>query len=220
MSADFIIEKSTLDFLKKLKENNNKEWFSANKGLYEKARANIEDFAMYLIINISKFDDSAAGLEPKECIFRIYRDIRFSRDKTPYKTNFGIILVNKKSFQTSCGYYLHIEPGNSIAYAGSHEPEKQFLFRMRKKIDMNFDKFMKIINAPDFKKFYKEIDSDTLKKVPPGFNKESPAAEYLKYKEYCAGSGFTDNEVLSDSFADQVIKKFKAAEKFNKFLGQ
>jgi uncharacterized protein (TIGR02453 family) len=213
-----MIEKSTLDFLKKLGKNNNREWYHANKDLYEKAKANIEDFTMVLLNLMAEFEPSVAGRMPDECLFRIYRDTRFSNDKTPYKTNFGIALNNKKSSGQSGVFYVHIEPGSSAVYCGAHLPEPQFLLKIRKNIENRFDEFKKIINASDFRKFYEEILADTLKNVPRGFNKESRAAEYLKFKEYIVGSGFTDAEVLSADFVKAVVRRLKAAKKSNDFI--
>ena len=213
-----MIEKSTLNFLKLIKKNNNRIWFQAHKDLYEDARRNIEDITMMLLGKVSQFDDSVMGIEPKQCIFRFYRDTRFSSDKSPYKTNFGILLNNRKSIQDIAVYYLHIEPESSAVYCGAHLPNSRFLYRMRKNIEKRFDEFMKIINDKEFKKYFKEIDSDKLKNVPRGFEKESRAAEFLKYKEYIVGSGYSDSEVTSSDFLDSVAKKFKAAKKFNEFL--
>lgn len=214
-----MIRKETLDFLKSLKKNNNREWFQAHKGLYEEAKKDAEDNVNYLIMAISGFDPSLVGLEAKDVMFRIYRDIRFSKDKSPYKNHFGALLSkNGKKGMAGAGYYFQIKPGNSIICGGVFHPDSGMLGNLRDKINGNFKKFTGIMNQPDFKKYFKEVEGEKLKNVPRGFDKESPAAEFLKMKEFIAVTRFSDDEVRSDNFLKEAVKRIKAVKEFNEFL--
>jgi uncharacterized protein (TIGR02453 family) len=149
-----MINKSTFDFLTKLKKNNNKEWFDKNRPEYEIAKNNFKEFISELILSIAKFDSSVKMLEPKNCIFRINRDIRFSNDKTPYKINMGASIGpgGKKSYDA--GYYIHIQPGGSFLAGGVWQPPAPQLNAIRQEIDYNAAEFKKLVSNKDFKKYF------------------------------------------------------------------
>lgn len=214
-----MIKKGTLDFLINLKENNNREWFQTHKNLYEEAKKDIEDNLSYLIIAVSSFDPSITDLEVKDVLFRIYRDIRFSKDKSPYKPYFGALITkNGKSNMEGSGYYFHIEPGNSMICGGVFHPEPKKLDKIREKINSNFTSYTEVINQPALRRYYGEIQGEKLKNVPRGFDKESPAAEILKLKQYIFMSKFSDEEIFSEDFLKETVKRMEAVKEFNEFL--
>ncbi|MET3538557.1 DUF2461 domain-containing protein [Chryseobacterium limigenitum] len=212
------ISTKTFDFIKKLTKNNNREWFNENKNLYTESQQNVISFLEDLINEMGEFDEELAKLDPKKALFRIYRDTRFSKDKIPYKTNFGASLGMGKGSQKG-GYYLHIEPGKSFLAGGIYMPESSVLKEVRKEISLYGEDFLKVINNKDFKKHFPELDqADKLKKVPQGFEKEDPMGEYLKLKSFIAVHNLKDEEVLDENAAKNMTEIFKAMKPFNDFL--
>lgn len=216
MSAS--ISSKTFDFLKKLNKNNNREWFNENKNLYTEAQQNVVSFLDELIKEMSGFDEELAKIDSKKALFRIYRDTRFSKDNSPYKTNFGASLGMGKGNQKG-GYYLHMEPGKSFLAGGIYMPESSVLKEVRKEISLYGEDFLKILNQKDFKKHFPELDQDDkLKKVPQGFDKEDPMAEYLKLKNFIVLYHLKDEEVLDKNAVKNMGKIFKLMKPFNDFL--
>lgn len=216
MSAN--ISPKTFDFLKKLSQNNNRDWFNENKNLYTEAQGNIIQFLDDLILEMSGFDEELAKIDSKKSLFRIYRDTRFSKDKSPYKTNFGASLGMGKGNQKG-GYYLHIEPGKSFLAGGIYMPESTVLKEVRKEISLYGDSFLKILNNKDFKKHFPELDQDDkLKKIPQGFEKEDPMADYLKLKNFIVIYQLKDEEVLDQNAVKNMNKIFTLMKPFNDFL--
>lgn len=212
------ISPKVFEFLEKLTQNNNREWFTENKKLYTEAQENIILFLEDLIKEMSEFDSDLGKIDAKKSLFRIYRDTRFSKDKTPYKTNFGASLGMGKGSQKG-GYYLHLEPGKSFIAGGIYMPESSVLKTLRKEISLYGQEFMKIINNKDFKKYFSELDQDDkLKKVPQGFEKEDPMAEYLKLKSFIVVYNLTDKEILDKNAYKNLAKIFKIMKPLNDFL--
>ncbi len=215
-----MLHKSTFDFLKKLKKNNNRDWFNANKKLYEDARYDFEVFVFELIQKIAEYDESVSGLEPKDCMFRIYKDVRFSKDKTPYKTNFGAS-INRggRKAPDAAGYYVHISPGECFIGSGLYYPMPEKLAAVRNKIAGDFKSFKKIVENKDFKKHYKKLwQEHALKTAPKGFDKQHPAMEYLKLKSFIAGHNVKPEKALSKNYADYIAKVFVSVKPLNDFL--
>jgi uncharacterized protein (TIGR02453 family) len=214
------IKKSTLDFLTAINCNNNREWFLANKPLYLEAKANYESFVQAIIDQIILFEPIMKGLEAKSCVFRINRDIRFSNDKSPYKSHFGAFIVKggKKNGDKFAGYYFHIEPGKSIMAGGAYTPPTPWLSAIREKISESADKFIKITEAKDFKKYFGNIDGEKLKTAPKGYPSNHPNIELLKYKSYLVVNEAPDKLVLSNEFFDHVVNVFKAMKPLNDYL--
>jgi uncharacterized protein (TIGR02453 family) len=214
------IKKSTLDFLTAIKCNNNKEWFAANRPLYLEARENFESFVQNIINGIILFEPVMKGLEAKSCVFRINRDIRFSNDKSPYKSNFGAFIVQggKKNGDKFAGYYFHIEPGKSIMAGGAYVPPAPWLAAIREKISDSPEEFLKIINSKDFVKYFGSLDGEKLKTAPKGYPLNHPQIELLKFKSYLVVNEASDKMVLSNNFSDHVINVFKAMKPLNDFL--
>jgi len=214
------IKKSTLDFLSAINCNNNRDWFISNRPAYLESKVNFESFVQNIINEIIKFEPIMKGLEAKSCIFRINRDIRFSNDKSPYKSHFGAFIVQggKKNGDKFAGYYFHIEPGKSIMAGGAYTPPAPWLSAIREKISDNPDEFIKITKAKDFLKYFGSVDGEKLKTAPKGYPKDHPNIELLKLKSYLVVNEATDKLVLSSDFQDYVISVFKAMKPLNDYL--
>ncbi len=214
-----MISQQTLDFLNKLKKNNNKEWFDKNRPTYEIIKKDFKNFVNELIITISKFDSSVKHLEAKNCIFRINRDIRFSNDKSPYKTNIGAYFSpdGKKSF--SAGYYIHIQPGNCFIASGMWMPPSPQLAAVRQEIDYNAKEFKKILTSKEFVKHFKKLtEEDKVKTTPKGYDKSHPEIELLKLKSFIAVKKLSDKEITSKNLLKNLAEAFESAHPLNKFL--
>ncbi len=204
-----MLTKETFQFLKELKQNNNREWFTENKKRFEAANDNVAAFTGSLIADIGKCDKEVAGLDPKSCVFRIYRDVRFSKDKSPYKTNLGAYIApgGRKSMQP--GYYLHIEPGQCFLAGGKHIPDGPELLKIRNAIAGQTDEFLKIINKKSFRDALGDFRGDKLKNPPKGFDPEHKAIELLKMKEFMAFIELADKTVLASDFQKTISKLTK-----------
>ncbi|UMQ41440.1 DUF2461 domain-containing protein [Chryseobacterium sp. Y16C] len=213
-----VISPKTLDFLKKLEQNNNREWFTENKNLYTESQQNVIAFLEDLLKEMSEFDEELAKIDAKKSLFRIYRDTRFSKDKIPYKTNFGASLGMGKGSQKG-GYYLHLEPGKSFIAGGIYMPEPAVLKELRKEISLYGNEFLTILNNKEFKKHFPEMDQDDkLKKIPQGFEKEDPMAEFLKLKNFIVVYYLKDEEILNKDAAKNLTKIFRLMKPLNDFL--
>lgn len=205
-----MIAPETLSFLKKLAKNNDREWFQANKKAFDAAQDNMTAFAGYLIGEIGKFDDAVAGLDPKSCVFRIYRDTRFSKDKSPYKRNLGAYIAPGGRKSMLPGYYFHVEPGRSFIAGGKHNPDGSELLKIRTAIADNTAEFLKIVDRKTFRDTFGSMSGERLKTVPKGFDPAHKAIEYLKLKEFMAWTEFKNNNLLmSPKFPKQLIKMTK-----------
>lgn len=214
-----MIQRSTLDFLKGLKRHNNRDWFNKNKELYDDAKKDFEGFISELIHRVSEFDSSVEGLQIKDCVFRIYRDVRFSKDKTPYKYHFGAVVGEGGRRSELASYYFHIEPGgNSLLAGGKWMPSNEHLLAIRNGIFANLKEFKEIINNKDFKKYFRTLSDEKLSSAPRGFSKDHPDIELIKFKSYSVYTPMKDEQVLSKSLADYCVKVFKAVVPFNTFL--
>ena len=219
-----MIQSSTLTFFRQLRKNNHKPWFDAHRAQYEAARKNIEDFLQAVIDKHGKKDPGIAGLTAKSCLYRINRDIRFSKDKTPYKTHqaAGITKGGKKS--PLAGYYVHIEPdGKTMVAGGIWMPEAANLKKIRQEIDYCYDEFHKIVTAKKFTNQFGGLyrgEDVSLVKVPQGFEKDNPAAEYLQFKSWLASREFSDADVTSKDFLKMVTDAFETMQPFLQFLNR
>lgn len=216
-----VISKSTFDFLKELGENNNKEWFTANKPQYEIAKKEFEIFVDSLIKQISLFDDSISHHKAKDCIFRIYRDVRFSKDKSPYKTHMGAHITSaakKSEIHSRAGYYIHIGPSESMLAGGAYLPQGPWLKAIRQEISYNADGLRNILNSPDFKKHFGEMEGEKLKTAPRDYEKDHPEIELLKHKSFLASHKLQDNQVTDTDFLQHSANVFKALYPFDEFL--
>jgi len=214
------ISKETISFLKGLDENNNRDWLQANKKDFENAKDNFAAFTGELIAGISQFDPAVGGLMPDACIFRIYRDIRFSKDKRPYKPNFGAYISPGGRKTSSPGYYFHIQPGGqSFLAGGKHMPESSELLAMRRAVADRTDEFLKIIGARNFKKLFGEMHGEKLKTAPKGFPADHPAIEYLKLKSFTVSHMVDDDKMLTaPDFPSYLVNTCKEMKPFIDFL--
>jgi uncharacterized protein (TIGR02453 family) len=214
-----MISASTLDFLIKLKKNNNKEWFDKNRPQYELIKIEFKNFINELIASIAKFDPTVKHLEAKDCIFRINRDVRFSANKAPYKTNIAAFISPEGKKSVSAGYYIHIEPGNYFLASGMWMPPAPQLSAVRQEIDYNAEEFRKIISSKEFKKHFKELSQeDKVKTTPKGYEKTHPEIEFIKLKSFIAMKAIDDKEVLSKNFIKSICTSFEVAHPLNAFL--
>jgi uncharacterized protein (TIGR02453 family) len=212
--------KNTLSFLTKLSKNNNKAWFDENKKEYDAAKKEFIAVVDTFIKNISKFDPTMAEVNASKAIFRINRDIRFSKDKTPYKTNFGASINPGGKNNFTSGYYLHVQPGGkSFLAGGCYMPEPPVLHAIRQEIDYNTTEFKKILSNKDFVTYFKKLDEeDMLKTAPKGFEKDNPNIGLLKHKHYVVSHDLSDKQLTSPDFAAHCAKVYKAMLPLNKFL--
>ncbi|MDX2130415.1 MAG: DUF2461 domain-containing protein [Chloroherpetonaceae bacterium] len=221
-----MLQPSTLNFLRNLKKNNHKEWFDKNREKYEAAKEDFHGLVQEVIIGLSLQDKeiAAANLQVKDCTFRINRDVRFSKDKSPYKSHFAASFNrDKKKMENSAGYYLHIEPSiqNFIA-GGIYMPMPPRLNELRQLISKEFDAWEKIVSEKGFKKsFPKGVDGiQTLTRPPKGFSEDDPAVEYLKMKSYLVEAELTQDDILSKNLGKKILSGFKAMQPMIEFLNQ
>lgn len=211
-----------LTFLDKLQQNNNREWFAEHKKEYEIAKDEFERIASNLILRISEFDPSIKNVDVKDCVFRIYRDIRFSHDKTPYKTHFGVFIASQGGRKSDrAGYYLHIAPHNQSFFgAGSWMPPSPLLRVLRQNMYDNFDEFEEIRNEADFKQLYGDsyLENDKLKKLPAGFSADFPEPEILKLKHYLVSHDLSEKDLEASEAFDTIVHLAQTAYPFVHFL--
>lgn len=215
------INQSTLEFLIDLKQHNEREWFNMNRKRYDEAKMNFESFVQAVIDRITEFDPILSGLEAKTCTYRINRDIRFTNDKTIYKTHLGAFIVKggKRNGDRYAGYYVHVEPGNnSLIAGGAYIPPMPWLTAIREKIDEQGDQFMKIITKKEFRDFFGEIEGERLKSAPKGYSRDHKLIEYLKLKSYLISRIIPDKEITGESCLDLIVKGSKIMKPLNDFL--
>lgn len=217
-----MLQTSTLQFLKQLKKNNNKEWFDANRKKYDDAKTDFASFIQFVIDNFFKTDVTLSSIKAKDCLFRINRDIRFAKDKSPYKTNFGASINAGGKKGNKAGYYLHLEPGNSFVGGGIWQPMPDDLKKIRQEIDYNFASLSNIINNKKFKSVYtKGLSNDaemSLLRQPKGYDENNPAIEFIKLKSFIAITSLTDEQLTDKKLASAVVKAFEALHPLVVFL--
>ncbi len=217
------ISKETLNFLKDLNVNNNRDWFLANKNRYETAKAEFEQFIASLLLEITRFDSGIAHFTAKECIFRIYRDVRFSSDKSPYKTHFGAHVTpasRKSDIHSRAGYYIHIAPGASMLAGGAYQPDPDWLRGIRNEIAHDAGPFRTILKAPAFKKYFETMEGEQLKTTPRDFPADHPEIELLRYKSFLATHKCADAQVIQSGFLEHATETFRALYPFNHYLNE
>ncbi len=214
-----MIQQNTLQFLKSLKKNNNREWFGAHKSQYLEAWSDFEKFVQELLEALCKTDPSLKGLRAKECMFRIYRDTRFSKDKTPYKTHFSAAFSRGGKMAHYPGYYFHISPGKSFFGGGIWMPEPDALKKIRQEIDYNLKDFGKILSARAYRSLFGPLeDESALSRPPKGYCTDNPAIEYLKMKSFFSGAELGETVVRSPKLTREAILIFKTVKPLVDFL--
>ncbi len=216
-----MIEQSTIQFLKGLHKNNNREWFLANKGKYDLAKANYFQFVELVLNGIQKFDPTLTELAPKQCVFRINRDVRFSKNKDPYKTNFGASFSKGAKKIDTAGYYFHLEPGASFIGGGLWMPQAPELKKVRQEIDYCYPEFKKIVEQKKFKTCFDSLDKDQILSRPPkGYEIDNPAIDYLKLKSFTAIMPISDADMLNKNIIKKTLTIFETIAPFVSFLNR
>ncbi len=215
---------STVNFLKELKKNNNKPWFDSHREKFFSAKKDFENFIEKIISLTSSFDDDIKDLQVKNCTFRINRDIRFSKDKTPYKTNMGASFNKGGKKSIFAGYYFHLEPGGkSFAGGGLWMPDTVELKKLRQEIDYCLPEFKKLLSNSSFKKQYNGLEmneAQMLVNIPKGYEKENPAAVFLRLKSFVATKNIADNLLQTPQLVNEVNSAFKALMPLVKFMNR
>lgn len=216
-----MIKAETLEFLKGVSQHNDREWFAEHKAHYESARQNVLDLISQLLPEISKIDPLiSAETDPKKCIMRIYRDVRFSKNKDPYKTNFGVWFSANGKGGNEPGYYLHLQPDNSFLAGGYWMPEASHLKLIRQEIDYNNADFLEIIHEESFASQFVLSEENKLKKAPKGYDPEDPHIELLKLKSFEVIKALSDQELFHKAIATQITASFKIIYPLVAFLRQ
>jgi len=213
-----VIKKESLDFLKTLSKNNNRDWFNAHKEKYIQAHENIIAFADALLAEMNKHDkiETESG---KKSLFRIYKDVRFSKDKTPYSCRWsgGFKRATKK---LRGGYYFHIEPGNSFLAGGFWSPEPADIQRIRQDIALAYKDWKKILANKTLTQTFGKLRGEQISSAPRGYAKDHPAIDLLRYKQYILKHDFTDKEVLSHDFLNKLNDGFKKMRPFLNYMSE
>ena len=205
-----MLQAATLKFLKDLDKNNNREWFDANRDRYDAARKDYEQFAAALMKAMIPIEPRLEEQLAKNTIFRIFRDVRFSKDKTPYKAHLSSYFSREGRKWEGAGYYLHIQPGNMFLASGIWMPAGPLLKATRQEIDYDFEGFEKILKEKSFKKYFGSIGGERLQKVPAGYEADNPAADYLKMKSFIASHKMSDDDVLKPDAVKKIAAIFSA----------
>ena len=212
--------KIPINFLNQLRKNNNRDWFKTNKALYLKAKKQFDQFIEIIILVIKDIDSEIDVPSAKECTFRIFRDVRFSKNKSPYKTNFGAYIAKGGRKSPFAGFYVHIEPNESFVGGGVYMPEAKYLKAIRTEIYENTDDYKEIINNKTFKKHFDRIYGEKLKLAPKGFPKDFADIDLLKNKHYVVAHKVDDIFWTSEKLIEELTKIFKIQFPFNKFINK
>ena len=216
-----MLQPATITFLEKLARNNNKPWFDKHRDDYAEAKEDFEIFVGTILDGLATSEPLFKEQKAKDCIFRIFRDVRFGKDKTPYKSHFGAFFSRGGRKFPGAGYYVHIEPGGkSFVGGGLWVPGPSLLKAVRQEIDYNFDEFSKIIEDKKFKKLFKKINGEQLKKLPQGYTEDNAAIEYLKMKSFTVGHNITDADITGKGFEKKTLDIFNTMRPFADFLNR
>lgn len=212
----------TFSFLQTLTENNHKAWFDENRPLYNSIKQQLEIFVSQIIYEMAFIEPDIAHLQPKNTIFRINKDVRFSKNKEPYKNNLGFYLNKGGKNALTAGYYVHIQPNASFIAGGLYCPQPDVLQSTRQNIETHYPELINIINEPIFKNTFTDITCEnTLKTAPKGFDPNSKAISYLKMKDFLAiKNNIPNEEVLSSTYINTIIQTFKIMQPFIQFLNK
>lgn len=218
-----MLEPQTLKFLSQLKKNNNKPWFDAHRAQYEAARIDFTNFIQLVIDALQKTDTTITGITAKDSQFRINRDIRFSKDKRPYKENFGAFIARGGKKSIYAGYYFHLAPGNSFVGGGLWQPEPANLKKVRQEIDYNWEEFQSIVKNKNFKKTFGDLykgEDMSLKRMPKGYEEDHPANDYLKLQSLIAETTFSDDELTKATLHKKTLAAFQALQPLLNFINR
>lgn len=214
------MNKLVLDFLHQLDKNNNRDWFAENKNFYTEAQKEVEKFVDHLIPNIQKFDPGIGTLTAKQTMFRIYRDIRFSKDKTPYKTYFGAFIAPGGRKSEHAGYYMHLASDTNFLGGGSHNPSGEKLKKIRSEIYYNSQEFKSILSQKSFKDTFGQMNGEKLVRPPVGFPKDFSDIELLKFKTFTVFQNLSEKQITAPDFDQYTLDVFQTMHPFIKFLNR
>jgi len=222
VNKTYMLQPATIKFLKDLQNNNNKPWFEDHRKIYEAAKADLQTMVGKLIPAIAVFDEPIGSLQVKDCTFRINRDVRFSKNKRPYKNNMAAYFSRGGKKASVAGYYFHCEPGKSYGAGGFYSPMPVELAKIRQEIDYNFDEWQQIITNKNFKKYFAEgVDGiETLQRPPKGYDENNPAIHYLKMKHFIVSKRLTDAELQNKTLVKDVAKIFETMKPMIDFLNR
>jgi uncharacterized protein (TIGR02453 family) len=216
-----MLQTKTVKFLSELAHNNNKNWFDANREVYADAKEDFEIFVAEVLKGLAITEPIFAEQKAKDCVFRIFRDVRFAKDKTPYKPNFGAAFSKGGRKSAGAGYYLHVEPdGKSFVGGGIWMPEAPVLKKIRQEIDYNFNDFIAVITQADFEIAFGGIQGEQVKTLPKGYQADNPAIEFLKFKSYTVHHNVEDKSLTGKHFATEVVGLFNTMKPFIDFLNR
>jgi uncharacterized protein (TIGR02453 family) len=218
-----MFQPATLAFLTGLAANNNKPWFDANRTAYDTARADFLNLVTDTIAGLGQVDPviAEANLAAKSCVFRINRDVRFSKDKSPYKSNFSAWFNTGGKQSAAAGYYLHLQPGGSFVAGGMYMPEPATLAKLRQEIDYDLPGFERMLNQPAFTTYFAGLSRESVLSRPPkGYNADNPAIEYLKLKSFTASHAIPDKHLTQKKLVDEVIGAFAGLQPLVAFLNR
>jgi len=210
--------KKSLSFIRNLKKNNNKEWFHSNRAAYDEARGEFLAFVDTLVSEIGLFDPDMGPVDPRKTLFRINRDIRFSKDKSPYKTNFGAFIIKGGKKTGNAGYYFHLDPEGTFTGGGVYHPEAEILKKVRKEIYGNPEEFRDIIMEKTFRGYFGELYDDQLKTAPKGYPKDFEFIDLLKYKSYIVSRSFDEKMVMGDGLLRETLTAFQLMHPMIRFI--
>jgi uncharacterized protein (TIGR02453 family) len=218
-----MLQSSTLKFLKDLKKNNTREWFEKNRKRYEAAKEDMMQLVEAVIKQLGKKDPTIAPLVAKDCLYRINRDVRFSKDKSPYKHHMAASLIRGGKKSDFGGYYLHIEPGNSLIGGGKYQTDPDMIRRIRQEIDYSWDEFRKIIKDKKFVAAFGDIDKSpefSLSREPKGYEKDNPAIDYIKLKSWITFASLTDADLVDKGLVKKIVTALEALQPLLNFLNR
>ncbi|MBK8848251.1 MAG: DUF2461 domain-containing protein [Bacteroidetes bacterium] len=213
-----MLSKVTLDFLVKLKKNNNREWFEKNKPTFLLMKSEVESLMEEVLKACSKTDASLKDIDSKKTVFRIYRDVRFSKDKSPYKSHMGAIISKGGKENKTTGFYIHIEPGGSFMAAGAWQPDAPLLKKIRQEIDYNTTDFKKIIANKKFQNYWGELENHRLSNPPKGYDKSHPDIELLKLTSYIFSHKINDAQLTGKTLVKEIADGYKIITPFLQFI--
>lgn len=215
-----MIQEATLQFLRDLKANNNKAWFEDHRPQYETARTEFENFVAEILKRLSTLDPAFAEQWAKNCIYRIYRDVRFSKNKTPYKNHFSAYFARGGRKWDGAGYYFQLEPGNIFVGGGMWMPPPTILKNIRQEIDYNFKEFQSLLQDKKFAKTFGDLEGEKLQRPPQGYDATNPAIEFLKQKSFIAHSNVSDAIIRSAKAHDKLLEGFTTLSPLVAFLNR
>jgi len=215
-----MLQPATLKFLKGLEKNNDREWFDAHRDDYATAKADFEVFADAVMKAMIPLEPRLEEQHAKDTMFRIFRDVRFSKDKTPYKTHFSAYFSKMGKKWDGAGYYMQVSPGKVFVGAGIWMPQGPLLKAIRQEIDYSYEELQGILSNKTFKKYFPELSGDRLQKVPAGYEADNPAAELLKMKSFIASHTLPETEVLGKDAVKKILALFTAAKPLVDFFNR